>query len=339
VLFEALRQKQTGENDKSSNNNPEAESQSVKKLKHELATTREYMQSIIEDQEASNEELKSANEEIQSTNEELQSTNEEMETTKEELQSTNEELATVNDELENRNTELSHANNDMTNLLSSVNIPILMLGQDLRIRQFTPQAEKLLNLIDSDLGRPISQIRSNVEVPELEQMVTEVIDTMRTYSKEVKDQSGHWYDLRIRPYKTLDNRIEGAVLTYLDIDEIKQSEKLKDYAVIVRNANDAIIGQNFNGEITAWNPAAERLYGWSEEEALAMTVSQLMPAEALSLNSSMLDSIKNNRLIKNIETSRHCKSGETIKVSLSASLLLNEMGEPQSIVTIEKVLI
>src|SRR5262249_10887468 len=136
----------------------------TEKLKQELATTKEYLQSIIEEQEATNEELKSANEEIQSSNEELQSTNEELETAKEELQSTNEELTTVNEELQNRNTELSLVNNDLSNLLSSIHIAIIMLGPDLRIRRYTPKAEKILNLIPTDIGRPITDIKPNINV-------------------------------------------------------------------------------------------------------------------------------------------------------------------------------
>ncbi len=199
----------------------------IQALETELSETRSYMQSIIEEQEGTNEELKAANEEIQSTNEELQSTNEELETTKEELQSTNEELATVNDELENRNIELGAANNDLSNLLINVNLPILMLDDDLKIRRFTPRAERLLNLIEADIGRPISQIRSNVEIPDLEKIVGEVIDTMVSKTMEVEDQEGHWHSVRIRPYKTLDNRIEGAVIVFIDIDDIKDAERLQ----------------------------------------------------------------------------------------------------------------
>ncbi|HET9653449.1 MAG TPA: CheR family methyltransferase, partial [Usitatibacter sp.] len=144
--------------------------QEITRLKQELSATREYLQSVIEQQEAANEELQSANEEVQSANEELQSINEELETSKEEIQSANEELATVNDELQNRNIELSQTNNDLTNLLASVNMAIVMLGPDLRIRRFTQPAEKILNLIYADVGRPISDIKLNIEVPDLESL-------------------------------------------------------------------------------------------------------------------------------------------------------------------------
>src|SRR5262249_6007971 len=134
----------------------EADAARIRRLEEELASTKRYLHSVIEEQEAASEELKSAHEEVQSSNEELQSTNEELLTAKEELQSTNEELTTVNDEMQSRNTELQHINNDLINLLSSVNIPIVMLGNDLRIRRFTPQAERILNLLPGDAGRPVS---------------------------------------------------------------------------------------------------------------------------------------------------------------------------------------
>ena len=146
----------------------------VMRLAQELTATREYLQSVIEQQEAANEELQSANEEVQSTNEELQSINEELETSKEEIQSANEELATVNDELQNRNLELSQSNNDLTNLFASVQIGIVMLGPDLTVRRFTPAAEKILNLVPADVGRPLPDIRLNI-TDDVEKLVHEVI--------------------------------------------------------------------------------------------------------------------------------------------------------------------
>src|SRR5262249_39666195 len=148
------------------------------RLKRELEATREYLQSIIEEQEAMNEELRSANEEIQSSNEELQSTNEELETAKEELQSTNEELTTLNEELENRNQELALANNDLINLLASVDIPIVMLDANLRIRRFNPVAQRKLNFLQGDIGRPISDLNTKVPLENLEELVHEVIESL-----------------------------------------------------------------------------------------------------------------------------------------------------------------
>ena len=197
--------------------------QEVQILRQELAATKKYLQSVIEQQETSNEELRSANEEIQSSNEELQSINEELETAKEELQSTNEELATVNDELESRNTELNHLNDDHHNLISSSNIAMVMVGNDLRIRRYTPLAEKQLNLIPTDVGRPITDVIPNINIPQLKNWLLESIDRTCEKGGEFQDDKNHWYSVRTRPYKTTDNKIDGAVITYIDVNELKTS--------------------------------------------------------------------------------------------------------------------
>jgi len=195
------------------------------RLRQELATTEANLQSIIEEQQATNQDLRAANEEILSSNEELQSTNEELETAKEEIQAANEELNTINDELHRRNLESTQVSNDLQNLLSSTNIPILMLESDLRIRRFTPLAQRILNLIPTDVGRPFGDINHNLNVPDLEQKILEVINTLSPREQEVQDQEGHWYDLRIRPYRTIDNKIDGAVMLLVDIDALKRSSK------------------------------------------------------------------------------------------------------------------
>jgi two-component system, chemotaxis family, CheB/CheR fusion protein len=196
----------------------------VAELENELAETREYLQSIEEQYEAANEELQATNEEVQSANEELQSLNEELETSKEELESSNEELTTVNEELAHRNAELNRISNDLVNVQTSAHQVILVLDRDLKIRRFSAQAEKQLNLLASDLGRPIGNIRIHVAPVDLEPFITEVIDTVRAQEAEVQDKDGHWFSLRVRPYITLDNKVDGAVLLLLDIDTLKRSE-------------------------------------------------------------------------------------------------------------------
>ena len=175
--------------------------------------------------------MQSANEEVQSANEELQSINEELETSKEEIQSTNEELATVNEEAQNRNLELDQINNDLVNLLSSVQTTIVMLGHDLRIRRFTPMAEKMLNLIPTDVGRPISDIKLNLAIPDLEALLVEAIDTVNIKEREVQDRQGRWYSLRIRPYKTLENKIDGAVMMFIDVDTLRRAQEFAENIV------------------------------------------------------------------------------------------------------------
>jgi len=197
------------------------------KLEQELAATKEYLQSVIETQEATNEELQSANEEILSSNEELQSTNEEMETAKEELQSANEELTTVNDELRSRDAEITQVNNDLINLLASIDIAVIMIGSDLTIRRFTPKAQKFLGLIPGDVGRPLANINPSIEIADLQSMVLNVMADFHTLERELTDRKGIHYQFKILPYRTMDNKIDGAVITIVDIAPDKPAGESK----------------------------------------------------------------------------------------------------------------
>jgi two-component system CheB/CheR fusion protein len=213
----------------------------VAALQHELAASREHLQSIIQELEAANEELQSANEEILSSNEELQSTNEELDTAKEELQSTNEELNTVNEELHGRNEELSRVNSDLVNLLGSVEIAIVIVSSDMRIRRFTPMAERTLNLIPTDVGRPIGHIKPNIDCPDLEDLIADAVDRVVANEREVKDAHGNWYSLRIRPYKNVENRIDGAVLALFDVDTVRrQAAEIREAADLARAVQDVV---------------------------------------------------------------------------------------------------
>ncbi len=208
------------------------------RLQQELTTTREYLQAIIEEQESTEGAVQIANEEILTSNEELQSTNEELETSQEELQATNEELHTINEELNSRNSELSQTDNDLQNLLSSSNISILMLDGGLKIRRFTIPAQRIFNLIPTDLGRPLSDIQPNLILPDFVSSIQETIDTLATKEQEVQDRTGYWYSLRMRPYRTLDNRIDGVVIGLVDINTLKRSAMLLEAA---RDYADAIV--------------------------------------------------------------------------------------------------
>ena len=188
----------------------------IVQLRQELAATREYLQSIIESQEGTNQELQSANEEIQSGNEELQSTNEELQTSKEELESANEELHTVNEEMQHRNELLTQLNNDLTNLLYSVSLPIVMVGADLSVRRFTPQAASALGLASTDIGRPMPRLRLKLDMGKLEQNMLDVIHQVKSQELKVQNTDGKWCALRIVPYRTMDNRIDGVVLSVMN---------------------------------------------------------------------------------------------------------------------------
>ena len=201
------------------------------RLKRELVSTQEYLQSLLAQKDKGNEELRAANEEIQSANEELQSVNEELETTKEELQSTNEELRTINEELESRNNELGRANDDLTNLLSGVHLPIIMVDRELRLRRVTAPAQDLIAVTAADIGRPIGDFRLRFAMPDLAEVLGEVITTMVFAERDVMAEDGRWYSLRVRPYLTHDNHVEGAIITMVDIDELHRSlDRLSDAA-------------------------------------------------------------------------------------------------------------
>ncbi|MGH8567214.1 MAG: PAS domain S-box protein, partial [Gammaproteobacteria bacterium] len=235
-------------------------------LRQELSSTREYLQSLIEQQDAANEELRSANEEILSSNEELQSTNEELETANEELQSTNEELSTVNEQLQHRNLEVNQTTNDLQNLLSSTAIPVVMVGPDLRIRRLTPPARKIMNLLPADLGRPIGDFRANVDVPDLEALIAEVIDEVQHREREVRDRGGRRYALRVHPYRTSDDKIDGAVLVLLDIEDLKRSQEeageARDYAeAIVATVREPLLVLDEKLRVLTANAAFYRTFG------------------------------------------------------------------------------
>jgi len=239
--------------------------QELAATKQELAATQEYLQLISQEHESTTQHLKVANEEILSSNEELQSTNEELQTAKEEVQATNEELHTTNQELQSRNLELHKVNNDLLNLLSSVNIPILILTNDLRIRRFTPTAQRLLNLIPTDVGRPLSDIRSTIDVPNLESLFIEVIDTLTVKELETQDQEGRWYNLRIRPYRTTENHIDGVVMVLMDIDALKRSTKqlqaALDYAeAVVETVPEPLVVLNAELRVIKSNRAFYQIF-------------------------------------------------------------------------------
>ena len=201
----------------------ESPAQEIVRLKQQNAELSTLLHGLNDDHEVALEEQKAANEEISSANEELQSTNEELSTAKEELQSANEELTTVNEELQNRNQEFSQVVSDLTNVLAAVNAPILMLDRDLLLRRFTPAAEHHFSLSPANLGRSAGDIPILTHVPSIQRIVRTVIDTLSETTKEVQDDQGCWWSLTIRPYRTVDNRIDGAVLTFANIDSLKRS--------------------------------------------------------------------------------------------------------------------
>jgi two-component system CheB/CheR fusion protein len=314
-------------------------------LTQELRAKDEYLQTTLEEMETSGEELKSSNEEMQSVNEELQSTNEELETSKEELQAVNEELATVNAELQQRVVELTRANNDMNNLLAATEIGTIFVDLQLRIQRYTPAVTLAINLIQSDVGRPLGHIASNlVGYGRLVADVQAVLDSLVPQEVEVQTQAGVWFLLRIRPYRTLANVIEGAVITFTEMTEVikaraaVQSDRvaLHRLAVVVRDAYDALTVQDMQGRIQTWNPAAERLYGWTEAEALELNVRDLVPEERRQEELAVVQRLARAEVLKPYQTQRIAKGGRIVEVWLTATALANAAGETYAIATTER---
>ena len=424
-------------------------------LQRRAASTEEHLQSVIESKEAIEEEFQSANEEILSANEELQSSNEELETSKEELQSTNEELSTVNDELRNRNLELGQVNNDLSNLLSSTTLPVVMVDRGLRVRRVTSASAKTLKILPSDIGRPISDIRSDVNIPNLEKLIVEVVDTLVTKELEVQDNEDCWYLLRIRPYRTVDDKIEGAVLVLTDINLMKTASEhfkrakqfaegiidtvrqplvvldsdlrviycnsaffedfrvsraeterkffyrlgneqwnisklralleklaadnipvrdfevehdlpdlghrtmllnarriqdtpddeplillavediterkegeaaLRKLAAIVQSSNDAIISTDLQRVIKSWNNGAQRIFGYTEEEAVGQPITIIVPPELQAREEELRDRVSAGERIEHYDTVRLTKQGAKVDVSLTISPIRNLAG-------------
>ena len=320
--------------------------QRIAELLNELRAKEEYIQSTHEELESSNEELKSSNEEMQSVNEELQSTNEEMETSKEELQSVNEELNTVNIELQTKIGDLSRANNDMNNLLAGTGIGTVFVDHQLRILRFTPAASAIINLIQGDVGRPVSHIVSNlVGYDSLAADMREVLNTLAPKAVDVQTTNGKWHTMRILPYRTLDNVIEGAVISFIDITETVQTREalhkaneLLRLAVVVRDAHDAITVQDLAGRILAWNPGAVRMYGWSEAEALLMNVRRRIPEALRDKALATLRKLSQDEVLEPYRTERINKQGAVMTVSIISTALVDESGEMYAIATTERTI-
>jgi two-component system CheB/CheR fusion protein len=322
---------------------PDAEAL-IAALRAELRAKEQYLQSTTEELESSSEELKSFNEEMQSVNEELQSTNEELETSKEELQSVNEELATVNAELQAKVTDLSRTNNDMNNLLAGTGIGTVFVDHHLRILRFTPAASSMINLILTDIGRPVAHIASNlVGYTSLVADVQAVLDTLQPKEVPVATTGGRHYTMRIQPYRTLYNVIEGAVISFVDItemvatqDALRTANDLLRLAVVVRDAHDAITVQDLDGRTLAWNPGAVRIYGWSEAQALAMNVRDRIPAPLRDGELARLAQLSRAEVLDPHHTERLTKGGEVLNVTIISTALINEGGHVYAIATTER---
>jgi two-component system CheB/CheR fusion protein len=289
------------------------------------------MQDTLEEMQTSQEELKSSNEELQSTNEELQSTNEELTSSKEEMQSMNEELQTLNAELQSKVDDFSRVNNDMKNLLNSTDIATLFLDKELNIRRFTIQATKIIKLIKSDIGRPFTDLVTDLIYPELSADALEVLKTLVFIQKPIPTKDGRWFNIRIMPYRTLDDRIDGLVITFINISELKKVELKLDETEKVNNllfnlSSDILIKLSTDLKIADFNPTAEKFFGMSREDVLNRNYIQLfVPETERKGTENNINKLQSQLLNGKFKMQVIAAGGTLTVVKCSVNMLLNSL--------------
>jgi two-component system CheB/CheR fusion protein len=299
----------------------------VRQIEEDLRRTKDRLRTTIEQHETSNEELKASNEELQAMNEELRLAGEELETSKEELQSINEELTTVNQELKEKVEEVSRANSDLNNLMSSTHIGTVFLDRDLNINRFTPSLKGLFNIIPSDIGRPMEHVTHKLRYKNFTEDANKVLKTLRMVEHPVESEDGQSFIVRFLPYRTLEDRIDGVVVTFIDVTERAKAEKvIARLAAIVESSDDAIVGLDMNGIITDWNPGAEMMYGYSAAEVVGKTTKIIIPSERLDEELAILERIKQGERLEHFETVRCHRDGSIVHISLSISPIWDEAG-------------
>jgi two-component system, chemotaxis family, CheB/CheR fusion protein len=275
VLFDEVQERMTDEGETDGGGRDPV----LIQLEHELQHSREQLATTIEQYETSVEELKASNEELQAINEELRSATEELESSKEELQSVNEELTTVNAELQNRMEDTAKANDDLQNIIVSTDIATVFVDKKIQVKRFTPSATRIFKLIDTDIGRSLFDITHSLQYPTLAEDVKQSFEALKLIEREIQSHDGRWYLLRLLPYRTADDRIDGTVLTLIDVTERHVAEDAarrgeERLRLVAQSTNDyAIIVQDPQGKIVSWNAGAERIFGYDEKEVVGHSVS------------------------------------------------------------------
>jgi two-component system CheB/CheR fusion protein len=313
-------------------------------LERELRANQEYLHALNEEHQKTNDTLNSVNEEFVSGNEELQSMNEELETAKEELQSTNEELTTVNDELQNRSQETAQVNDDLINLLNGVEIPILILDINRRVRRFTPKARSIMNLLPTDVGRQIDDIKPNIVVDDLDQLVQDVIETVTTKEVEVQDRSNQWHRLQIRPYKTSDHKIAGAVLSLINIDLLRRAvidaEWVRDYsASIVEAVQNPLLVLNGQIEVISANQAYYESFQTSKAETERKSLYDIAVGKCSVeiLEPRLTEMLSKKTSFKNLEIDCEMPGSGTQVMAVSARPIQSRDGVTMILLSIEDI--
>jgi two-component system, chemotaxis family, CheB/CheR fusion protein len=300
-------------------------------LDAEIERLKSHLRETVEQYEASTEELKASNEELQAMNEEMRAATEELETSREELQSINEELSTVNSELKAKVDQLSSANSDMQNLMDATRIATVFLDRGLRITRFTPAAVRLFNLLPGDLGRPLTDLATHLVYPELGTDAARVLEGLVPIEREVGQSSGDWYLARLMPYRTQDDRIAGVVFTFIDVTERKRAEEMRLWlAAVVSSTSDAIISFALDQTILSWNTGAQRLFGYSADEAIGKPLSLLAADGAAQEQAHMVEEVAAGRGAEKPETVRRRKDGSQVHVAITVSPIQDGSGQVQA---------
>ena len=295
-------------------------------LDREIERLKSHLRDTVEQYEASTEELKASNEELQAMNEELRAATEELETSREELQSINEELTTVNHELKSKVDELGHANSDMHNLMDATAIATVFLDRELRITRYTPSAVSLFNLIPTDVGRPLTDLTTHLQYDELGADATRVLERLVPVEREVGQGDGSWYLARLLPYRTIEDRIAGVVLSFVNIPERKQAEEVRLWlSAVVSSTTDGIVSFSLDHTILSWSSGAERIFGYTAEEAIGQPLSMVAPKSSDQEKAGEWASAAQR--VENLETVGRRKDGSEVHVSLTVSPVRDASGK------------